>query len=109
MVILDHGKCANNRTMDERNVVTRYPGFILWVSNHVHIVFQRFPLRCVGALYVNCRLIIIIILLLVFSDRNGEGSRIFCHSGYTELGRVLHPEYSTIGHGSVKGKSRVRL
>jgi len=45
----------------------------------------------------------------VFSDRNGKDSRIFCHSGYIELGRVLHPEHSAIGHGGVKGKSRGRL
>jgi len=45
----------------------------------------------------------------VFSDRNGEGCRIFCHSGYVEPGRGLHPEHSAIGHGGVKGKGRGRL
>lgn len=103
VVILDRGKCANNPITAEQSAETRYPGFILLVSFDDVLFPTSFWIPITSRVveivkYLNNR-------YLVFVDRNGEDSRIFCHHGHAKSGDILHPEYSAIGHGGVQGKS----
>lgn len=110
VVILDHGKCANNRTTDEQNVETRYPGFILWVSNHVRIVFRRIPLWHVGTLYVNrllinynniivwCFLIEMVKIAGYFAIAGTLSLAVFCILSIVQLAMVVSKEKVVVAY-----------